>query len=132
MNDNYNQNDIDEKLNSFKTFTDDDADNVLKNEKKIMKIVSNETLAEFLDTVTLFFEMLKDYFSGKYREVPVGTIAAILGSLAYVLCPVDLIPDFIVGVGYLDDAAIITGCISLTKYDVQKYKEFKKRQVKEG
>ena len=52
--------------------------------------------------------MLKDFFTKKYTEVPVGTITAIAGSLLYVLSPIDIIPDFILGVGYIDDAAIIT------------------------
>ncbi len=111
-----------------KTFSQGDAEKVLRNEGKITKIMGNRSLAEFLDTTKLFFQMLKDYFSGAYREIPVGTIAAIIGSLAYVLCPVDLIPDFIPFVGYLDDAAVIAGCIKMTTYDVQKYKEFKEEQ----
>ena len=110
-----------------KKFSQSDADKVLRNEGKITKIMGNKSLAEFLDAAKLFFLMLKDYFSGIYKEIPVGTIAAIIGSLAYVLCPVDLIPDFIPFVGYLDDAAVFAACIKLTKYDVQKYKEFKEK-----
>ena len=128
MNKTFTQDDIDQRLGSFRVFTQNDADDVLRSEGEITEIVSGGTLAEFMDTVTLFFQMLKDYFAGIYKEVPVGTIAAIIGSLAYVLCPADLVPDFIPVVGGLDDAAVIAGCISLTKYDVQKYKEFKERK----
>lgn len=69
--------------------------------------------------------MLKDFFTKKYTEVPVGTITAIAGSLLYVLSPIDIIPDFILGVGYIDDAAIITLCMNFVKSDLEKYKKFK-------
>ena len=69
--------------------------------------------------------MLKDFFTKKYIEVPVGTITAIAGSLLYVLSPIDIIPDFILGVGYIDDAAIITLCMNFVKSDLEKYKKFK-------
>ena len=51
--------------------------------------------------------MLGDVFTGKYKKVPVGTIAAIVGTLLYVLSPIDFIPDFMPVVGYLDDAAML-------------------------
>jgi uncharacterized membrane protein YkvA (DUF1232 family) len=44
--------------------------------------------------------MLRDVFTGIYKKVPVGTIAAIIGTLLYVLSPIDLIPDFLPG-GFL-------------------------------
>ena len=118
MNTTFTQDDIDQKLGSFRDFRQNDADDVLRNEGEITKLMSGGALAEFMDTVPLFFQMLKDYFSGKYKEVPVRTIAAIIGSLAYVLCPVDLVSDFIPVVGYLDDAAVITTTIP-TKREIQ-------------
>lgn len=35
----------------------------------------------------------------------------IIGSLAYFILPVDLIPDFILGLGYIDDSVAIMTCI---------------------
>ena len=70
--------------------------------------------------------MLGDVFTGKYKKVPVGTIAAIVGTLLYVLSPIDLIPDFIPVIGYLDDAAMLALCLNFTKYDVEEYKKDKK------
>ena len=115
-----------------KAIPQSDADKVLRNEASITKIMGNRSLAEFLDTAKLFFQMLKDYFSGRYKELPVGTITAIIGSLAYVFCPVDLIPDFIPFIGYLDDAAVFAACIKLTKYDTQQYKAYREKDGAAG
>ena len=54
--------------------------------------------------------------------MPRGTVAAIVGSLLYVLSPVDLIPDMIPVVGYLDDAAVLALCLKFVKHDVDEYK----------
>lgn len=122
----FNQKNIDEKFKTFASYTKDDVQKVMKNKEKIEGIASNDTLHKYLNDVKLYFQMLGDVFAGKYKEIPFGTIAAIVGSLLYVLSPIDLIPDFIPVVGYLDDAAILTACLNFTKFDVEKYKKDKK------
>ena len=131
----FNQKDIDEnmeekvggKLESFDSYTEDDAQKVMDNQEKIEKIASNETLHKYLNDIKLYFQMLGDIFTGKYKKVPVGTIAAIVGTLLYVLSPIDFIPDFIPGVGYLDDAAMLAVCLNFTRFDVEEYKKSRKQ-----
>ena len=128
----FNQKDIDEnmeekvgeKFDSFDSYTEDDAHKVMDNQEKIEKIASNETLHKYLNDIKLYFQMLGDVFTGKYKKVPVGTIAAIVGTLLYVLSPIDIIPDPIPIVGFLDDAAVMAACLNFTKYDVEKYKRY--------
>ena len=84
-------------------------------------------LAKFLDDVVMYFQMLGDFFNGTYKDIPIGTIAAIIGTLLYVLSPIDLIPDFLPVVGYLDDAAMLALCLNFTKIDVDRYRAFKER-----
>ena len=92
-------------------------------QKIIEKIVSNGTLSKFLKDVKIYFKMLSDVFSRRYTRVPRGTVAAIVGSLLYVLSPVDLIPDMIPVIGYLDDAAVLALCLKFAKHDVDEYKQ---------
>jgi uncharacterized membrane protein YkvA (DUF1232 family) len=124
---NFNQNDIDEKFSTFDSYTEDDAQKLMDNQEKIEKIASNDTLHKYLNDIKLYFQMLGDVFTGKYKKVPVGTIAAIVGTLLYVLSPIDLIPDFIPVVGYLDDAAMLAVCLNFTRFDVEEYKKSRKQ-----
>lgn len=112
---------VKENLDSFNSYTEDDADKVLDNEEKIESIMNNETLREYMNNIKNYFMMLKDFVTGKYKNIPVGTISAIIGTLLYVLSPVDLIPDLIPVVGFLDDAAVLALCVKLTQYDVDQY-----------
>ena len=118
---------VNEKFNSFKNkqYSEEDMHKVFDNEETILNKMNDKNLKGFLDDVKLFFSMLKDFFTKKYTEVPVGTIMAIAGSLLYVLAPIDVIPDFIPVAGYLDDAGIIALCMKFVKNDLDKYKNFK-------
>ncbi len=110
-----------------KDYSQEDAEKVMGNQSKIEQIMQNETLNKYLDDVKLYFKMLADIFTGKYKQVPVGTIAAIVGTLLYVLSPVDLLPDFLPG-GFVDDAGIVALCLSFTKRDLEDYKAFKAQE----
>lgn len=120
-----NTNDCQRKFNSFKTYTKSDADKVMKNKGKILKLAENEKLLQYIDDIKLYFLMLGDVFTGKYKKLPIGTVAAIVGTLLYVLMPQDLIPDYIPGIGFLDDATILGLCLNFTRYDVEQYKKNK-------
>ena len=119
----FNEKDAKKIFDGFDSYTQDDADKVMDNADRIEKIVSNGTLSKFLKDVKLYFRMLSDVFSRRYTRVPKGTVAAIIGTLLYVLSPVDLIPDVIPVVGYLDDAAVLTLCLKFAKHDVDEYKQ---------
>lgn len=123
---NFNKKDIDEKFGTFDSYAEEDAQKVMDNQEKIEKIASNDTLHKYLADIKLYFQMLGDVFTGKYKKLPVGTIAAIVGTLLYVLSPIDFIPDFIPVVGYLDDAAMLALCLNFTRFDVAEYKKNKK------
>lgn len=43
----------------------------------------------------------------KSKEVPLGDKAIIVGALGYFISPLDLIPDLMIGTGYIDDAGML-------------------------
>lgn len=59
--------------------------------------------------------------SKEYTKVPVGTIVAIVSALFYFVSFVDLIPDFIPGIGLLDDGAVVAACLKLVNYDIKEF-----------
>lgn len=85
-----------------------------------------EALKKYWDDICLVFPLLKDWTSRKYTKVPWSVIATLVGSIVYVLSPVDLCPDFIPVAGYLDDATLFGFVISLAKGYLEEYKAWKK------
>ena len=113
--------------NGAKKIKDDDLQKVIDKADQIKEKFSGAgPLQRFIDDLQLLISVIKDYWDGKYREIPYFSIAAIVFALLYVLSPVDLIPDFIPGIGYLDDAAVVALCLLMVEQDLHDYAEWKK------
>jgi uncharacterized membrane protein YkvA (DUF1232 family) len=53
-------------------------------------------------------DMVASYYAVLDSETPMSAKVILAGAIAYFVMPVDLIPDFIVGFGFMDDAAVFT------------------------
>jgi uncharacterized membrane protein YkvA (DUF1232 family) len=56
---------------------------------------------KFIEEIFLAITIVKDYATGRYRKIPFWAVGSIVFMLLYVGNPVDLIPDFLIGVGRL-------------------------------
>lgn len=92
-----------------------------KSEEIRRKFGSGGPLQRFMDDGRLLLAVVKDYWTGRYRQVPVGTIGAIVFTLIYVFNPLDLIPDVLPIIGQVDDAAVVAGCLLLVEHDLRAY-----------
>jgi uncharacterized membrane protein YkvA (DUF1232 family) len=74
-----------------------------------------------LDRLRLLWMVLRDYADGSYRKIPWKAVAAVLAAAAYVLSPVDLIPDFLIPIGWSDDLLIVAMTWGLVKRELRDY-----------
>ncbi len=58
-------------------------------------------------------ELLSAYYCSIDPETPVRVRAILVAALAYFILPADLIPDFIIGLGFSDDATVLTAAIGI-------------------
>jgi uncharacterized membrane protein YkvA (DUF1232 family) len=109
-----------------KKFDKDQLENVLNNYEELNdKFEKKSKLKKFLNEFKLLFSMFKDAVSGEYKQIPWYIIAAIGSTLLYVLSPIDVIPDFIFGIGYVDDAAVMALCLKFVDLELSEYKKWK-------
>ena len=101
---------------------------VNKSEEIQKKFRSRGPLQRFIDDGRLLIASIRDYWAGRYRKMPWGTVAAVAFTLLYVFNPLDLVPDVLPIIGELDDAAVIAACLFLVEADLMKYKEWKDSQ----
>jgi uncharacterized membrane protein YkvA (DUF1232 family) len=56
-------------------------------------------------------QLLAAYYCAIDPKTPLQARAILYGALAYFILPFDIIPDFIAGLGYTDDAAVLAAAI---------------------
>lgn len=86
---------------------------------------NKDSLQKIWKELQLLFSLVKDYATGDYRQVSKSTIVAVLAGLLYFISPFDLIPDFIAGLGFLDDAYVLTLIYRKVAKDLKKYESWK-------
>ena len=117
--------------NEISKVDDGDLDLVMKNREAIDKKMNSSGLKKYAELGKLMFAMVKDYRKGAYHQVPWFTVSAIGLSLLYILNPMDMIPDFIPGVGYVDDFALFTIILRFIQTDLHSYLDWKIEEAKQ-
>jgi len=107
-----------------------DLDMVMKNKDAIDKKLKGAGMKKYAELGKLMFGMLKDYRKGEYNQMPWFTIAAIGLTLLYVFNPMDMLPDFLPGVGYVDDFALFTIAVRFIESDLHAYLNWKIDEAK--
>lgn len=88
-------------------------------------------LSRLIEDLGLIVPLVKDYRSGAYGKFPILSLAALLFTVVYVVSPVDLIPDYILGLGQIDDATVVGLCLYLMEKDLRKYKKWRTSRERE-
>ena len=106
----------------------DKTERLLERAEQKLKLIPGvgDTLAD----VPILISLVRAYVKKEYTDIPIGSILGIVAALLYLLNQFDLIPDFIPGVGYLDDVGILIGAIAMAHDDVEEYRQWKMDNAK--
>jgi uncharacterized membrane protein YkvA (DUF1232 family) len=74
--------------------------------------------------VMCLWEMLVD------PDYPIAwkTKSSIIGALGYFISPLDAIPDFTVGIGYVDDALVVAYVVHRLATEIADYRKFRREK----
>jgi uncharacterized membrane protein YkvA (DUF1232 family) len=106
----------------------------IKDRKKAMeliKVATQKTKSEqgrfesFKNQMLLLLDVLQDWHSGDYRQIPYKSITMVVIGILYFVIPTDLIPDIFLGVGLIDDATMLAYIFKQIGKDLGRYKDWK-------
>lgn len=59
--------------------------------------------------------LIRAYYRREYRNIPMQNLVMIVAAIIYILNPFDLIPDWIIGLGFADDAVVLAFAVRRTR-----------------
>lgn len=72
----------------------------------------------------VLIRLVRAYARGDYRRLPWKSIVLATAALLYFVTPFDLVPDFIVGTGFLDDAVVVAYVLKAIRDDLARYEDW--------
>lgn len=73
--------------------------------------------------------MIKAWVDGRYAALPWKTLVIVVAAILYIVNPLDLFPDFLVG-GLVDDLGLLTYVLARIKGDLDVFRDWEKNQSK--
>jgi uncharacterized membrane protein YkvA (DUF1232 family) len=65
-------------------------------------------------------QVVSVYYAARDPQTPMAAKGIMMGALAYFVLPVDAIPDVLAGIGFTDDAAVITAVLATLGANVKR------------
>ena len=88
------------------------------------------SLGDQIASFRVLWSLLQDYWDGEYKAVPWKFIASIGFAVTYLVSPLDIVPDFIPFLGFVDDATVFALVVSSFQSEIDTYKKWKNEQKK--
>ncbi|WP_130806054.1 YkvA family protein [Senegalia massiliensis] len=79
---------------------------------------------EFKSDLKISISMFKSFLSGEYKNISKRTIITIVAAILYFVNPFDVVPDFILYAGYIDDALVFSMLLRSIKKEIENYKKW--------
>lgn len=90
------------------------------------------TVKRALRTIPFIEEVVAAYYAMLDPRTPLKARLTLIGALAYFVAPLDIVPDFILGLGFVDDASILLAAIAAVRTSIREdHREAARRALAE-
>ncbi|MGM9803476.1 MAG: YkvA family protein [Muribaculaceae bacterium] len=80
-------------------------------------------LAEVKEELNLIVNFVSDVVKGRYKDYSRANLLLAVAAIIYVVSPIDLVPDFVVGMGLLDDVTIVAWALTKMGGEISRYRK---------
>jgi uncharacterized membrane protein YkvA (DUF1232 family) len=96
--------------------------------EKINKQNVADSIGHYVEDLKTLIRMAKCWVSRKYTGVSQQTILYVIVAVIYFVTPTDFVPDFLIGLGFVDDIAVISWVLNTIKKDLDSFKEWENKE----
>lgn len=91
-----------------------------------------KTVRKAVRQIPFMEEVVAGYYCAFDPATPAKVRATMIGALAYFVLPLDAVPDFILAVGFGDDATVLLGALALVRAHIRdEHREAARRALAE-
>ncbi|TDJ74503.1 DUF1232 domain-containing protein [Pseudomonas putida] len=88
-------------------------------------------LGQLREDVRLLQSLCLAWWRGEYRAISPKALVTIVAGLLYFVSPIDAIPDWLLGVGFLDDIAVLGWVLKTVADELARFKAWRDSQAPE-
>lgn len=97
--------------------------------QKLQTVADNPTVKESRYYLDVVIRMVRAYYKNEYRSFSSKTMILLVLGLLYFVMPFDLIPDFIVGLGFVDDLSVLLAITKSVQTDMEDFLDWERTKV---
>lgn len=103
---------------------------LVENGKKLKKLIDSglkkanlkaKSIKGFVDDLKKLIRMISAYAKKEYTDFSVITLVYIIGAVVYFVNSFDVIPDFLFGFGFVDDATVVAFVIKKIQSELTQF-----------
>ncbi|WP_373087147.1 YkvA family protein [Sneathiella sp.] len=87
----------------------------LKSDKRLVMREFGHKLRKNIGKIPFSEDVTASFYCAVDSKSPAFVKAVLFGALAYFIMPIDVIPDFLAGVGFTDDASVLMAAMATVK-----------------
>ncbi|MFQ6576188.1 YkvA family protein [Pseudomonas sp. UM16] len=88
-------------------------------------------LGRLREDVRLMQALCLAWWRGEYRSISPKALVTVVAGLLYFVSPLDAIPDWLLGVGFLDDIAVLAWVMKAVSNELAAFNTWRNRQAPE-
>ncbi|AGZ34053.1 DUF1232 domain-containing protein [Pseudomonas sp. SWI6] len=88
-------------------------------------------LGQLREDVKLLQSLCLAWWRGEYRAISPRALVTVVAGLLYFVSPIDAIPDWLLGVGFLDDIAVLGWVLKTVADELARFKAWRDSQSPE-
>ncbi|MDD2090801.1 DUF1232 domain-containing protein [Pseudomonas guariconensis] len=88
-------------------------------------------LSQLREDVRLLQALCLAWWRGEYRAISPKALVTVVAGLLYFVSPLDAIPDWLVGIGFLDDIAVLGWVLKTVADELNRFKAWRDSQAPE-